>query len=98
MAGLLIFIVLPMHRFRANVQTMLELKTTSCEYELSDKSGYKFKITAKQHTEGQWTGGWYADVTFSADGMNSAEAAVMKLLQAAEQFVRMLKEARDAQP
>lgn len=73
---------------------MLELKTTSCEYELADASGYKFKITAKQHQDGGWAGGWYADVTFSADGMKTAEAAVMRLQAAAEHFVRMLKEAR----
>jgi len=84
--------------FGAIVQPMLEMKTTQCEYELADASGYKFKITAKQHQDGSWKGGWYADVTFSADGMNSAEAAVMRLLSAAEQFVRMLKEARDGQP
>jgi len=84
--------------FGAIVQSMLDLKTTQCEYELSDESGYKFKITAKQHKEGHWVGGWYADVTFSADGFKSAEAAVMHLLGTAEHFVRMLKEARDAQP
>lgn len=77
---------------------MLEMRTTQCEYELSDESGYKFKITAKQHQEGGWKGGWYADVTLSADGMNSAEGAVMRLLSNAEQFVRMLREARDEQP
>lgn len=87
-----------MHRFEANVQAMLELKTTACEYELADESGYKFKITAKQHQDGGWSGGWYADVTFSADRMKSAEAAVLHLQFAAEAFVRMLKEARDAQP
>lgn len=76
---------------------MLEMKTTQCEYELSDVSGYKFKITAKQHQDGNWSGGWYADVTFSADGMKTAEAAVMHLLSSAEHFVRMLREARDRQ-
>lgn len=77
---------------------MLELKSTRSEFELSDKSGYKFKITAEQHIDGDWKGGWCANVTFSADGMISAEAAVMRLLAAGEHFVRMLKEARDAQP
>lgn len=77
---------------------MLQMKSTRCEYELSDASGYKFKVVAEQHVDGDWKGGWCADVTFSADGMVSAEAAVMKLLSSAEQFVRMLREARDGQP
>lgn len=85
---------LPMHLFGVIVQPMLELKATSCEYELADESGYKFKITAKEHQEG----GWYADVTFSASRFKTAEAAVMHLKPAAEHFIRMLKETYDAQP
>ena len=75
----------------------LELKSTRSEYELKDASGYEFKVIAQQHVDGDWKGGWYANVTFTADGMNSAEAAVLKLLCAAEHFIRMLKEARDGE-
>lgn len=74
---------------------MLELKSTRSEFELADKSGYKFKVVATQHIEGDWKGGWCADVTFSADGFKTAEAAVLHLQSAAEHFVRMLKEARE---
>ena len=80
--------------FGANVQPMLEMKSTRCEYELKDESGYRFKITAEQ----AHFGAWQADVTFGTSGFNSAEAAVMHLKSAAEHFIRMLQAARDAQP
>jgi hypothetical protein len=82
---------------------VMELKATRSEFELSDPSGYKFKIVAEQHVEGDLhvegdrIGTWAASVTMSTDGYTTAEAAVLRLRTAAEHFVRMLKEARDGE-
>jgi len=76
---------------------VMELKSTRSEFELSDPSGYKFKIVAEQHVEGDRIGAWTASVTMSTDGYATAEAAVLRLRSAAEHFVRMLKEARDGE-
>jgi hypothetical protein len=73
----------------------LELKSTRGEFDLSDKSGYKFKVVTTQQLDGDRQGAWAAEVTFSTDGFKTDEAAVLHLLAAGEHFVRMLKEARD---
>lgn len=76
---------------------VFELKSTRSEFELSDQSGYKFKVVAEQELYGHRRGAWDAEVTFSTEGFKSAEGAVMHLISAAEHFVRMLKEARNGE-
>lgn len=76
----------------------LELKSTRGEFELSDESGYKFKVITTQSLDGDHAGAWHAEVTFSTHGFKTAESAVLHLRSAAEHFVRMLNDARDAQP
>ena len=75
----------------------LALKSTRNEFELSDASGYKFKVVAEQVLEGDRSGAWNASVTFSTHGFKTDEGAVNGLLHSAQAFVRMLKEARDGE-
>lgn len=76
----------------------LVLKSTRGEFELSDPSGYRFKIITEQETDGDRAGGWRATCTLSSQGhFTSAEGAIVRMQMAAEAFVRMLKEARDAE-
>ena len=74
---------------------MLKLKSTSKEFELSDPSGYSFKIVVEQEIDGDRNGSWGATVTFSSRGVITDEYAVEKLLDPAEHFIRMLKDAAE---
>ena len=72
-----------------------ELKATRKEFELADASGYRFKIVAEQVGEGDRKGSWKATLTMEAAGFTSDEAAILHLRGPAENFLRMLGEARE---
>ena len=72
-----------------------ELKATRKIFELVDGSGYRFQIIAEQVEEGDRKGSWKATLIMEAAGFISDESAVCHLRGPAEQFLRMLGEARD---
>lgn len=72
-----------------------ELKATRKIFELGDSSGYRFKIIAEQVEEGDRKGSWSATLIMEASGFISDEAAILHLRGPAENFLRMLGEARD---
>lgn len=67
----------------------IKMNATTAEYEISDESGYKFKVHAHHDPER----GWNADVMLSTRGLKTAPAAVKFLRRAAEEFIRQLDEA-----
>ena len=64
------------------------LKATQVEYEIADKSGYRFKVTATQVPGAGWT----ATVTMSSSGGRTAEDAIDHLRWAAQSFLDQLPE------
>lgn len=66
----------------------MKLKATRQEYELADESGYKFQVVAEYDPERGWT----AHVSIRAGGYRTEMDAVERVVEHAEQFVRMAKE------
>lgn len=62
-----------------------QLKTTNSEYILEDESGYSFRVNTAHDPEC----GWSASVSFASYGMRGEDAAIDKLTQAVERFLRM---------
>lgn len=70
----------------------LEPTSATFEYFIDDSSGYKFRVVVTKDSE--W--GWGGTVSLVSFGYNSPEAAVERLVPAAEKFIELVREKNDS--